>query len=119
MDQRTGHSQRSSEAQGAVKTEDMARVEERMQETIEGIKSTVDSALEGFKQVQDTVDGAKTAVDETIESVKATVHEAVERVQPLAGFLDYVRQNPWLLMGSAVLMGYILGSLASEKASSR
>ena len=42
MDQRTGHNQRSSEAQGTMKTEDMARVEERVQETIEGIKSTVD-----------------------------------------------------------------------------
>ena len=119
MDQRTGHSQRSSEAQGAVKTEDMPRVEERVQETIDGIKSTVDSALEGFKQVQETVDGAKTAVEETLESVKATVHETVERVQPLAGLLDYVQQNPWLLVGSAILLGYILGNLASEKVSSR
>ena len=98
-------------------TESMGRVEKRVQETVAGLPSTVHSAMEGFKQIQGTVDGAKTAVDELIESVQGTVNETVERVKPAADLLDYVRQNPWLLVGSAILMGYTLGSLARENTS--
>jgi ElaB/YqjD/DUF883 family membrane-anchored ribosome-binding protein len=119
MDRSTGQSQRNIAEQQAVMTETMGRVEERVQETVEGLMSTVHSAMEGFKQIQETVDGAKAAVDEMLDSVKGTVNETVERVKPTADLLDYVQQNPWLLMGSAILMGYILGSLASENTSAR
>jgi ElaB/YqjD/DUF883 family membrane-anchored ribosome-binding protein len=54
-----------------------------------------------------------------LESVKGTVNETVERAKPTADLLDYVQQNPWLLVGGAVLMGYILGALACENTSSR
>ncbi len=85
-----------------------------MQETIDGVQSTVQSAMEGFKQMQETVDRAKTAVDELLERVNGTVNEMVERLKPAADLLDDAQQNPWLLVGSAIVMGYILGSLARE-----
>jgi ElaB/YqjD/DUF883 family membrane-anchored ribosome-binding protein len=90
-----------------------------VQETVDGLKSTVHKAMERFKPLQETVDGAKTAVDGMLESVKGTVNETVERVKPTANLLHYVQQNPWPLIGSAVLMGYILGTLARENTSSR
>jgi ElaB/YqjD/DUF883 family membrane-anchored ribosome-binding protein len=74
--------------------------------------------MEGFTQVQETVDGAKAAVDAMLESVTGMVQETVERMKPAADLLDHVQQNPWLLLGGAILMGYILGGLAGEKASS-
>ena len=119
MDQNTGQSQRNIRAQRAAVTENMAGVEGRVQGTVEGLKSTVHSAMEGFKQIQETVDGAKSAVDEILESVKGTGNEMVEHVKPTADLLDYGQQNPWLLMGSAILMGYLLGSLARENTSVR
>ena len=119
MDQRTGQAQRPIDDRRAAVTEKMESVEARVQETVDGVKATVESAIEGFKQVQETVDGAKAAVDELLERVTGTVHDTVERMQPAAGLLDYVQQNPWLLLGGAILMGYVLGGLASEKASSR
>jgi hypothetical protein len=94
-------------------------VEARVQETVEGLKSTLHSAMEGFEQVQETVDGGKAAVDAMLESVKGTVHDTVQRVKPTVDLLTQVRQNPWLLMGSAILLRYILGSLARENTSTR
>lgn len=38
-------------------------MEERVQETIAGAKSTVESAMQGFKQVQETVEKAKSTAD--------------------------------------------------------
>ena len=99
-------------------TEQMESVEAQVQETVDGVKATVDSAIEGFKQVQETVDGAKAAIDELFERVTGTVHDTAERLQPAAGLLEYVQQNPWLLLGGAILLGYVLGSLAREEASS-
>jgi hypothetical protein len=50
MDHRTGQSQRKSEGPQAAMTEDIERVEARVQETVNGLKSTVHRAMEGFKQ---------------------------------------------------------------------
>jgi len=105
-------------------TKKMGMVEERAQETMEGVKSTVDQAIdqamEGFKQIQETVEGAKSAVDTIIESVKLTVDETVERVKTtadLADLIDQVQQHPWLILGGAILLGYILGGLARDTSS--
>jgi hypothetical protein len=69
MDQRAGHTQRQIDERRAAMTENLAKVEARMQETVDGVTSTVESAMKGFRQVQDTVDSAKAAVDETLERV--------------------------------------------------
>jgi hypothetical protein len=97
----------------------MAGIEERVQATVDGLKSTVHHAMDGFKQMQETADGAKTTVDEILEHVKETVNGMVERVKPAADLLDGMQQNAWLLMGSAILTGYILGSFAREHTSDR
>jgi ElaB/YqjD/DUF883 family membrane-anchored ribosome-binding protein len=117
MDQYIGHSQRNTEMQQAVMTENTERINARVQETVAGVQSTVHRALEGFKQMQTTGDGAKTAIDEVLERVKGTVNEMVERMKPATDLLSYAQQNPWLLVGGAVLMGYVLGGLAREDSS--
>jgi hypothetical protein len=49
MDHSAGQSQRSIEEQQVAVTESMGRVEARVQDTVEGLKSTVYSAMEEFK----------------------------------------------------------------------
>ena len=119
MDQHTGHSQRNTEIPQAVMTENTERLNERVQETVVGVQSMIHRALEGFKQMQTTGDGAKTAVDEVLERVKGTVNDMVERMTPATDLLSYAQQNPWLLVGGAVLMGYVLGGLTREDSSAR
>jgi hypothetical protein len=86
-------------------TENMGRINERVQETVVGVQSTVHRAIEGFKQMQKTGGAANTPVDEPLERVKGTVNEMVERLKPSADLVGYTQQNPWLLVGGAVLMG--------------
>jgi prophage DNA circulation protein len=119
MDHRTGQSQRNSEEQQTALTEIMERVEAQVQETVVGLKATVESAIEGFKQLQQTVDGSKAAVDAMLENVKGTVNETAACMKPMADLLAQLQQNPWLLVGSAILPGYILCSLARENISAR
>jgi ElaB/YqjD/DUF883 family membrane-anchored ribosome-binding protein len=114
MDQRARDTRRDIEGARAVMTEKIGLVEERAQETIEGVKSTVNQAMEGFTQAQETMKGAKSAIDTLVETVKLTVEETVERAKSTADLIDQVQQHPWIMLGSAMLMGYILGGLARE-----
>ena len=98
-------------------TENMETIEARVRETVDGVKATVHRALEGFTQLQETIAGAEGAVEKMIESVKGTTQDMVEGVKPTADLLEYVQQNPWILLGGAILMGYNLGNLAGDQAS--
>ena len=139
MAQRTGRAQQPSDERQAAVTENMGGGEARVQETIDGVSSTVASAVEGFTQLQESVDGAKAAVEEVLERVQVALKEAVEGVkttveridpaqlqqnpwtlvQATVGLIDpaHVNHNPWILMGSAILMGYLLGTLERHTAS--
>jgi hypothetical protein len=117
MDQGESDIRQDIEGTRAAMAEKIGMVEERAQETMVGVKSTVGHAVEGFKQAQETAEGAKSAVDTIIEGVKLTVDETVERLETTANLIDQVKQDPWILLGSALLLGYILGSLARETSS--
>ena len=145
MAQRTGHSQRPNDERQAAMTENLGGGKARVQETVDGVASTVASGMEGVTQQQETVDGAKAAVEEVLERVHVALKDTlegvkttVERIEPAqlqqnpwvivkatAELLDtaHVNHNPWILMGSAIVMGYLLGTLergglGSEQASS-
>jgi ElaB/YqjD/DUF883 family membrane-anchored ribosome-binding protein len=145
MAQRTGHCQRQIEERRAAVTENLGRVDARVQETVKGVASTVARALEGFTQLQETVDGAKAAVEEVLERVNVALKDTIEGVKTTVERIDpaqlqqnpwtivkttaelvdpaHMNHNPWILLGSAIVMGYLLGtlelgSLGSEQASS-
>jgi ElaB/YqjD/DUF883 family membrane-anchored ribosome-binding protein len=117
MPQKESDIRQDIEGTRAAMTEKIEMVEERMQETMEGARSTVDSAMHGFKQIQETVEKAKSTADSIIESVKSTVDETIERAKYTSDLVAQVNQNPWIMFGTAALVGYILGSLAHEKSS--
>ena len=119
MDQKESDIRQNIEGTRTAMTEKIGMVEERAQETMQGIKSTVDQAMTGFKQLRGTVEGAKSTVDTLIDSAKLTVDETVERVKTTANLLDQVKQNPWIMLGSAILVGYILDCLTREPSSAR
>jgi ElaB/YqjD/DUF883 family membrane-anchored ribosome-binding protein len=138
MVHRTGQAQQPSDERQAAVTEHLGRVEERAQETVEGVTSTVERALEGFTQLQETVDEAKAAVEEVLERVHVALKDTidgvkttVERIDPAplqqnpwtlvhttAELVDPARvhHNPWILIGSAIVIGYLLGTLERHTA---
>src|ERR671930_162794 len=102
MDHKEVEIRRDIEETRAAMSGKIELIEERVQETMEGAKSTVDSAMHGFKQIQETVEKAKSTADSIIESIKSTVDETIERAKSTSELIAQVNQNPWIMFGSAL-----------------
>jgi len=114
MDQRESPIKQDIEETHTAITEKIEMIEDRVHETMEGTKSTIDAVMNNVKRVQETVEDAKVTVDSILDAIKQTMDETVERVNYAAELIDQVNQNPWIMFGSAVLMGYILSSVNRE-----
>jgi len=74
-------------------------------EALEGhVASTVHSTTEA---VAGTVENVKEAVEETVN----TVSESVENVKEAFNISRQIQEHPWLVMGGAVVAGYVAASL--------
>lgn len=111
MDQRQSQVGKDIENTRAVMAEKIDMIEDRVNETMEGTKSTIDNVMHKVKDVQGTIEDAKSTVDNLLETIKQTMEETMERVKSTASLIEQVDQNPWIMFGSAVLTGYILSSL--------
>jgi len=73
-------------------------------EAVDAVKETTDSTIEAFKETaQVTAD----AFHETVETVKGAAENTVASAKD---FFD-LRRHPWLLLASAVFLGYVLLTL--------
>jgi ElaB/YqjD/DUF883 family membrane-anchored ribosome-binding protein len=88
-------------------------IRQRMEQTRESLTEkleTLESKLVG------SVQEVTSAVRETVAGVKDTMHEGVESVKDAVDISAHVQQRPWLMLGGAILGGYVLGSLLTRDA---
>jgi ElaB/YqjD/DUF883 family membrane-anchored ribosome-binding protein len=97
--------------------EKIIMIEAHVHEALDGARGTVDSLMESFERIQQTVVQAEVTVDSLMDAVEAATSEAADNVRSTAAFIQQSKEHPWITFGSAVLVGYILGSLAGGKAS--
>jgi uncharacterized membrane protein len=117
MVQKENSLEKDIEETRAVMTEKIDKIENRVNETMDGTKETISSVMDKVKSVQETIDAAKSTVDNILETIKHTMEETIERVKYTANVIEQVDQNPWIMFSSAVLTGYVLGGLNGEKLS--
>jgi uncharacterized membrane protein/ElaB/YqjD/DUF883 family membrane-anchored ribosome-binding protein len=114
MVQKESGIERDIEDTRAVMTEKIDMIENRMSQTMDDTKAKIDNVMEKVKGVQDTIDTAKSTIDNILETVKHTMEETIERVKYTSKAIEQVDQNPWIMFGSAVLTGYVLGGLGES-----
>ena len=61
------------------------------------------------KQIRDTVAGAQSAIDDVVTNVKGTISDTADSVKRTFDVPYQTRQHPGLVVGSAVVIGYLLG----------
>jgi uncharacterized membrane protein/ElaB/YqjD/DUF883 family membrane-anchored ribosome-binding protein len=98
-----------------VMTEKIDMIEGRVNETMEGTKATIGNVMDKVKGVEETIENAKVTIDNLLETIKHTMEETIERVKYTATLIEQVDQNPWIMFGSAVLTGYVLGGLSEGR----
>lgn len=89
-----------------MENEELIRL--KMEHTRESLTSKLESLED---KVTSSMEKATTAVTDTVASVKETMHEGVESVKSAVDVPAHVDKHPWLMMGGAVLGGFMLGSL--------
>lgn len=88
---------------------------EVIQNDLEGTRSALADKLsqlgDKISGTVETVGETVEAVTETVENVTETAGETVEAVKETFDFQGHVERHPWLVVGGAVLLGYVGGKL--------
>jgi len=100
---------------------------EMIRTQMEGTRLALSEKLEKLEdQVTQKVQQASTTVAETVESasemvdnVKETVEETVDAVKHTFDLNWHAQQHPWLLMGGAMVLGYVGSSMLLRSDRSR
>jgi ElaB/YqjD/DUF883 family membrane-anchored ribosome-binding protein len=116
MDKTECYIKQNIEETRAAMNEKIKKIEGRVHETMDGTKSTIASVVSNIHRVKDTVEETKSVIDTGIDTLRQAIDETVERVKSTAELIDQVKQNPWIMLGSAALVGYVLGSLNRQEA---
>jgi len=87
--------------------QDMAQTRDSLTDKLE----TLESRLLG------SVHEATSAVRDAMGTVKDTVRESVDSVKAAVDMQAHVQRRPWLMLGGAVLGGYLLGALLTRESS--
>jgi ElaB/YqjD/DUF883 family membrane-anchored ribosome-binding protein len=115
MDQREQQVRKDIDDTRAVMSEKIEMIEDRVHETMETTRSTIDHVIDNVKHVQGTVEQTKSSIDNILETVKHSIDETIERAKYTADLIDQVNRNPWIMFGCAILAGYILSSIDREQ----
>lgn len=89
-----------------MENEDLIR--ERMEKTRESLTEKLETLED---KLVGSVEEATSAVRDAVAGVKETMHEGVESVKDAVDIPAHVERRPWLMLGGAVLGGYVLGRL--------
>jgi len=102
-------------------------IEHQMEETrkaladkVEALEKQVVATVKDTTQaVTETVETVTEAVQETVGGVSETVQKTVETVKDTFDFRKLVENRPWVAVGGAVTVGYLLGALLGPASSAR
>jgi ElaB/YqjD/DUF883 family membrane-anchored ribosome-binding protein len=96
---------------------EMAETRASLEQKLETLEDKVVGTLESANSaVNQTVENVTGAVQETVTSVKETASDTVESVKDVFDLRLQVDRHPYLMMGAAVAVGYVGGSLLSRAA---
>ena len=98
----------------AAMTEKIGVIQDRMEATVEETGATVAKVVNGLlsqiKRAQDLFAHITSTADTTVARVQATAEHITDKGTPGAELINDVYQRPWVMLSTAILLGYVLGS---------
>jgi hypothetical protein len=86
-------------------------ISSRIHNTIVGPKRVVEGLMENLNQAKIAIQEAASVADNGANPTPHAVAKTIERVKTTIHLIEQVKQDPWTILGSALLMGYAIGSL--------
>jgi hypothetical protein len=114
MHEQEAHIRQEMEHTRAAMSTKVAMLQERVSATVDETESTVigtlNAILEHVKQVQDMIENVTSTVDTTVAQVQDIAHKPIVGGHAGVELIADMSQRPWIMLGAAMLVGYILGS---------
>lgn len=111
MDQEDIQIRRSINETRIAMDEKIDMIINRVHNTIVGPKIAADNLIENLVQAKKAMQEQTLAIDKCDMPIHHAVTETIERVKAILYLIERVNQDPWIMFGSALLVGYIIGSL--------
>src|SRR5919108_4147410 len=80
----------------------------RIHHTIIGPKIAADTLIENLDQAEKAMQATTLAAVNGPNPAHAAVTETIERVQAIFYILERTRREPWIMLSSALLVGYVI-----------
>ena len=113
MDQTEAHIRQEMENTRAAMAAKIDLIQERMDEKVEETSSTVvntmNTVLEQVQRVQQMFENVASTAEATIAQVQDTAVRTTAAGRPGSELIADLYRRPWMMMGTAIFVGYILG----------
>ncbi len=95
--------------------EQMLETRTALTEKLETLEEQVAATVKGTTEsIAETVETVKEAVESTAQTISHTVENTVETVKETFDVRRQVEEHPWLIVGGAVVVGYVGGRLVDR-----
>jgi hypothetical protein len=111
MDQREIHLIRNIEETRRAMGDKIDMIANRIHNTIVGPKIAADRLIENLNHARLAMQQAPSTTDNGAHPIHQAVTETIERLKATIDLIEQVKRDPWVMLGSAVIMGYVLGTL--------
>ena len=111
MDQTEIHIKRNIEAAREAMNEKIELLEHRIHRAVIVPKSAINAAIENIDQLKSSIEETKSAIDHGLDTIPQAAEEIMLKIKSTADSMAQVEHKPWIMLGSAILVGYAIGSL--------
>jgi hypothetical protein len=111
MDQEEIRIKRSINETRTAMDEKIGIIAHRVRHTLRGPKLAADNLIENLVQAKKAMQEQTLVIDKCDTPIHQAVAETAERVKAILYLIERVNQDPWIMLGSALLVGYIIGGL--------
>ena len=111
MEQRDISIKRDIEVTREAMSEKIELLENQIHQAVVVPKLVIDAVIGNIDRLKETTEEGKSAIDHGLDTIPQAVEEAILKIKSTADAISQVEHNPWIMLGSAILMGYAIGSL--------
>jgi hypothetical protein len=119
MDQQELHLKKNIEETRQAMEEKINKIQGKVYKTVAGPKIVIDNLIETVEQAKIASQDSTLETNNSDEPVRRVIAEAMEKAKILTNIIEQVKRDPWTMLASGFMMGYVLGNLSPKRVIAR